>query len=558
MKERANKRWARRVQVQFWEKGERAKVGYTVNVSATGMFVATSSPCAKGSRITLKVMLPDRSFELEADVKHAVRSSPLLQKVRQSGMGVLFVRRQPRIRELLANEATDGLEPLEKSAGEEAVEESADEEVVDEAEAEAPEHAETDIEVPELASLEAAEDPGAEVEEPAGDRKEGSEDTESGAQPTDDDSAEQEFRLLRRELDRAREALHLREEELRHRQLATGSREEELTERIEELERLLEESDGARRRISRHLLAMTDGQDSLRSRADGAESVRTELERRLAEARRQIESVAGELDEARGEIARLREEREAPDIPEPDLAREELEKPIQLTAPPPPRLRPLAFAALLLAGIAIGIPLGIRLGGSGDANDTREEAAATTQSPAPRPGDRGTEPIASATSPDPALEAAAAEPETSPPVGAPAPKVAQVTDETVDPASPPAPEPESEPEAPAVEAAVRAWASAWSDQRVDDYLAFYSDRFQPAGGLGRSDWEAQRRDRLLRPQSIKVTLAEVTVTHLAPDLALLTFRQTYDADSYRDQVTKTLELALEDGRWQIITEESDG
>ena len=48
------------------------------------------------------------------------------------------------------------------------------------------------------------------------------------------------------------------------------------------------------------------------------------------------------------------------------------------------------------------------------------------------------------------------------------------------------------------------WRLDWSRRDVLAYLAHYSTRFKPAGGIGRTDWEAQRRQALLNRPAIRV------------------------------------------------------
>lgn len=103
-----------------------------------------------------------------------------------------------------------------------------------------------------------------------------------------------------------------------------------------------------------------------------------------------------------------------------------------------------------------------------------------------------------------------------------------------------------------------AWASAWSEQRATDYLAHYAAGFRPPRGLTRHAWEKQRQVRILRPRSIAVVLSGVTAEELGPDRARVRFQQTYQSDTYRDVVNKTLELVREAGDWRILEERVDG
>ena len=120
---------------------------------------------------------------------------------------------------------------------------------------------------------------------------------------------------------------------------------------------------------------------------------------------------------------------------------------------------------------------------------------------------------------------------------------------------PPSPEPDPTPDpTPAIRNTVIDWAAAWSDQRVDEYLGFYGREFQSGDGMSRSDWEAQRRLRVLSPASIRVGLSELSVEVLDAGRAVATFDQRYESDRFTDRVRKRLELALEPGGWRIVQE----
>ena len=72
MSRRRAARRARRVQVHFWKHGDPTSyVGYTTNISMTGMFIATNSPVAPASRIRVEVVDRDRGFMVEGVVAHA-------------------------------------------------------------------------------------------------------------------------------------------------------------------------------------------------------------------------------------------------------------------------------------------------------------------------------------------------------------------------------------------------------------------------------------------------------------------------------------------------------
>jgi hypothetical protein len=118
------------------------------------------------------------------------------------------------------------------------------------------------------------------------------------------------------------------------------------------------------------------------------------------------------------------------------------------------------------------------------------------------------------------------------------------------------------PEAPAatsaadLEAFVRAWAQAWSDQRVEDYLSFYSAAFAPPSGESREEWANTRQDRLSRPEFIEVEVSNFRVEASGPERATVTFDQRYRSNTFEDRVVKTFELVRESGLWKIGQEEA--
>ncbi|RMH21980.1 MAG: hypothetical protein D6696_04545 [Acidobacteria bacterium] len=116
-------------------------------------------------------------------------------------------------------------------------------------------------------------------------------------------------------------------------------------------------------------------------------------------------------------------------------------------------------------------------------------------------------------------------------------------------------EPLPEPPSTGLTARVRAWAAAWSAQRVDDYLSFYARDFRPPGGLTRTAWEEQRRQRLRRPRFIDVVLDDLQASIVGIDRAEATFVQRYRSDAYQDVTRKRLRLIWEDDDWRILAEE---
>ena len=87
-----SRRLGRRLQVRFRPIGEKdSHVGYTTNISATGMFVATMRPLPPGTEVDVEVCDKKRPLRLDAVVVHARKVPATWQRIHPSGMGVRFL-----------------------------------------------------------------------------------------------------------------------------------------------------------------------------------------------------------------------------------------------------------------------------------------------------------------------------------------------------------------------------------------------------------------------------------------------------------------------------------
>lgn len=106
---RISPRRPRRVQVQFWKRGEtKANQGYTTNISLTGMFLATHNPLPPGTRLRVEVIEADRGFIVEGIVVHARRIRGEMMRLSQPGMGVHFLSVEELVRELVPTAYDEG------------------------------------------------------------------------------------------------------------------------------------------------------------------------------------------------------------------------------------------------------------------------------------------------------------------------------------------------------------------------------------------------------------------------------------------------------------------
>ena len=102
MSRRRNARRPRRLQVQFWKRGEtQAYPGYTTNISITGMFLATNSPQPPGTRLRVEILEGERGFVAEGVVAHARKTRGDMTRISQPGMGIRFLPVEELVRELI-------------------------------------------------------------------------------------------------------------------------------------------------------------------------------------------------------------------------------------------------------------------------------------------------------------------------------------------------------------------------------------------------------------------------------------------------------------------------
>ena len=100
MERRTHDRRPYRIQVHFWEKGnDKRNMGYTVNVSDSGMYITTNRLLPRGTRIRAELRAAnDHSVMVEAVVARAERS---VSQLRPDAMGVRFLTPEELVRELI-------------------------------------------------------------------------------------------------------------------------------------------------------------------------------------------------------------------------------------------------------------------------------------------------------------------------------------------------------------------------------------------------------------------------------------------------------------------------
>lgn len=98
------------------------------------------------------------------------------------------------------------------------------------------------------------------------------------------------------------------------------------------------------------------------------------------------------------------------------------------------------------------------------------------------------------------------------------------------------------------------WATSWSAQNVEAYLDFYTGEYSPDPKVTHKQWEWGRHKRISKPAFIKIEVSDISLAEAGNGKVRSVFRQTYQSDTYQDEVYKTLILALKNGQWKIATE----
>lgn len=104
-----------------------------------------------------------------------------------------------------------------------------------------------------------------------------------------------------------------------------------------------------------------------------------------------------------------------------------------------------------------------------------------------------------------------------------------------------------------VRRALEDWAGAWSRKDVKAYLDSYASDFQTPDGLSRQAWEADRAQRIGKPDKLLIELDDVNVI-VEGDRATVRFRQRYSSPTAKGSVGKTLIFMKSRGKWLIQQE----
>ena len=100
---------------------------------------------------------------------------------------------------------------------------------------------------------------------------------------------------------------------------------------------------------------------------------------------------------------------------------------------------------------------------------------------------------------------------------------------------------------------VENWAKAWSSKNMSTYIDFYSKEHKPNYETHKA-WVEYRKQRILRPGYIKVTVSNINIRAQTENRAIIDFNQEFDSPGYRDRVVKRLGFTRVGSRWKISDE----
>jgi tetratricopeptide (TPR) repeat protein len=104
-----------------------------------------------------------------------------------------------------------------------------------------------------------------------------------------------------------------------------------------------------------------------------------------------------------------------------------------------------------------------------------------------------------------------------------------------------------------VQEAVQAWAQAWRTQNMPVYLAAYTPDYTPGEGTTRPAWEAERTERIVGRQFIRVKVSNFTFENTGTKV-IARFTQIYESDNIQSTRRKRLEFVHLEGHWKIARE----
>ena len=99
------------------------------------------------------------------------------------------------------------------------------------------------------------------------------------------------------------------------------------------------------------------------------------------------------------------------------------------------------------------------------------------------------------------------------------------------------------------------WEKAWEEGDTEKYLSFYATSFQPEKGLSISEWQSQRKKRVIPEKNIKLNISDLDIDFIDGREGIqISFKQNYYTDNFSDQSRKELLIQSTNNGYEILSE----
>ncbi len=98
------------------------------------------------------------------------------------------------------------------------------------------------------------------------------------------------------------------------------------------------------------------------------------------------------------------------------------------------------------------------------------------------------------------------------------------------------------------------WIDAWQRKDIGGYFDAYTPTFTPTNGASHQQWRADRTDRILAIEWMRMSMGELEIIDHQDDQLIVRVWLNYASPGYQDQTLKELNMVKIGGRWLIEEE----
>ena len=105
-----------------------------------------------------------------------------------------------------------------------------------------------------------------------------------------------------------------------------------------------------------------------------------------------------------------------------------------------------------------------------------------------------------------------------------------------------------------VENFIYEWASFWQNKNYQEYFNCYDDQYFPKNFKSRNSWMSDRKEKIQNKKNIEIKISNTKVFGFNNNVALISFTQAYNSDSFSDVVKKHTLISLVNNTLKITGE----